>query len=155
MARHKWKTPWWWDINVETRRSIYHIKSYCCDIQGCNTNCAFVGCNKNNNSGYLWPFNDPGSQSPASHRGGPGSISGQPMWDWWRTKCHWGQVFLRVLRFSPVNIISPVLHTDLHLQVAHTRRTNGRRLKKLPKSNVLSEIGSNDRKKKLRDLLKG
>ena len=37
-----------------------------------------------------------------------------------------GQIFLRVLRFSPVSIIPPVLHTHLH--VILTRRTNGQRL---------------------------
>jgi hypothetical protein len=39
-----------------------------------------------------------------------------------------GQVFLRVLRFSPANILPPVLHTHLHLHVAVTRRTNTRSL---------------------------
>ena len=37
-----------------------------------------------------------------------------------------GQIFLRVLRFSPVNIIPPVPHTQLHVTL--TRRTNGRSL---------------------------
>jgi hypothetical protein len=36
------KPPWWRHMNVETYRSIYYIKRYCCDI-----NCAFVGYNKN------------------------------------------------------------------------------------------------------------
>jgi len=34
-----------------------------------------------------------------------------------------GQVFLRVIRFSPLSIISSMLHTHLHLQVAPTRMT--------------------------------
>lgn len=37
-----------------------------------------------------------------------------------------GKIFLRVLRFSPVNIIPPAPHTHLH--VILTRRTNGRSL---------------------------
>jgi hypothetical protein len=37
-----------------------------------------------------------------------------------------GRDFLRVFRFSPVSIISPMLHTHLH--VARTTRTNGRSL---------------------------
>jgi hypothetical protein len=36
----------------------------------------------------------------ASHRGGPGSIPGQVMWDLWWTKWHWG-------RFSPNTSVSP------------------------------------------------
>jgi hypothetical protein len=35
------------------------------------------------------------------------------------------QVFLRVLRFSPVNVIPPRIHTHLHLRAARTRRTKG------------------------------
>jgi len=34
-----------------------------------------------------------------------------------------GQVFLRVLRYSPVSIILPIFH--IHLHVALTERTNG------------------------------
>jgi hypothetical protein len=34
-----------------------------------------------------------------------------------------GQVFFLVLRFSPVSIIPPVLHSLLHIQVAVTRGT--------------------------------
>ena len=40
-----------------------------------------------------------------------------------------GQVFLGVLRFSSVSIMPPMLHTDPHLHVVLTRRTNGRGLK--------------------------
>jgi hypothetical protein len=36
--------------------------------------------------------------------------------------------FLRLLQFSPVSIIPPMLHTHLHLHVALNRRTNGQRL---------------------------
>ena len=36
-----------------------------------------------------------------------------------------GQVSPRVLRFSHVDIITPILHTHLHLHVALIRRTNG------------------------------
>jgi hypothetical protein len=40
------------------------------------------------------PCHSSDGQSLASHRGGPGSIPGQVMWDLWRTTWHWG-------RFSP------------------------------------------------------
>ena len=59
------------------------------------------------------------------------------------------QVFLRILRFSPVNIISPVLHTHLRLQVVHTRRTNGRRLKNFQKAMLFQKSGALGRKKEL------
>jgi hypothetical protein len=49
------------------------------------------------------------------------SIPGQSMWDLWWTKVALRQVFLRALRFSPVNFNPPVLHytengkkTNLH-----------------------------------------
>jgi hypothetical protein len=32
------------------------------------------------------------------------------MWNLWWTKWHWDRFFPRVLRFSPVNFIPPVLH---------------------------------------------
>lgn len=51
------------------------------------------------------------------------------------------QVFLPVIRFSPVSITPPTLHNNSHLYVAITRRTNGRRTGKLPKSSSLSEMG--------------
>jgi hypothetical protein len=35
---------------------------------------------------------------------------GQYMWDLWWTKWHWDRFSPRVLRFSPVNFIPPVLH---------------------------------------------
>jgi len=38
------------------------------------------------------------------------------------------QVCLRVLRFYSLSIIPTKLHTQLHLRVAVTRRTNGRSL---------------------------
>ena len=39
-----------------------------------------------------------------------------------------GHIFLRVLGFSPVYIIPPLLYTRLQLHVAVTRKENGRRL---------------------------
>jgi hypothetical protein len=50
-----------------------------------------------------------------------------------------GQVFLRVLRFSPVSIIPPVpyIHLDLHL----ASMTNGRSRGTFQKSSSLPEIG--------------
>jgi hypothetical protein len=35
------------------------------------------------------PCHSSGGKSPTSHRGGPGSIPGQSMWDLWWTKWHW------------------------------------------------------------------
>jgi len=67
-------------------------------------------------------------QSPACHRQGTDSISGQFVWDLRWTKWHWDAFFSWVLRFSPVTIIPPLLHTHLHLHVALTRRTNARNL---------------------------
>ena len=39
-----------------------------------------------------------------------------------------GQVLLQVLRFSPVSIIPPILHTHLHPHLDLTRKTNVRSL---------------------------
>ena len=49
-----------------------------------------------------------------------------------------GQVTVRVIRFSPVSIIPPTLHTHLHVQGSVTGRTSGRRLGTL---NTFYEIG--------------
>jgi hypothetical protein len=38
-------------------------------------------------------------QSPASHRGGPGSSLGQVMRDLWWAKWHWGQIFSECFGF--------------------------------------------------------
>jgi hypothetical protein len=38
------------------------------------------------------------------------------------------EIFLRILRFSPVSNISPMLHIHLHLHVTLARSTNGRSL---------------------------
>jgi len=50
-----------------------------------------------------------------------------------------GQVFLGVLLFSPVSIMPPMLHSDPHLLVVFTSRTNGRSLKISQKCSL--EIG--------------
>jgi hypothetical protein len=52
-----------------------------------------------------------------------------------------GQVFIPVLRFSPVSIIPSMLHTQLHLHVALTRRTNRRSLGTFRNSSALSAVG--------------
>jgi hypothetical protein len=39
-----------------------------------------------------------------------------------------GEVFVRALRFTPVGIIPPMLHTHFYLHVGLTRRTKGRSL---------------------------
>ena len=41
----------------------------------------------------LGPCHGADGQSPASHRGGPGSITGQSVWDLWWTKWHWDRFF--------------------------------------------------------------
>ena len=50
--------------------------------------------------------------------------------------------FVRVLRFAPVSIIPPVLHTHLHLHVAVSRRTNGRSLDTFQKAMPFQKAGS-------------
>jgi hypothetical protein len=45
-----------------------------------------------------------------------------------------GQIFLIVLRISPVSIISPVLHTHFHIHVALTSRTARRSVKTMQKA---------------------
>jgi hypothetical protein len=47
---------------------------------------------------------------PASHRGGPGSIPGQSMWDLWWTKWNWDRFFHEYFGFPLFNFIPPVLH---------------------------------------------
>jgi hypothetical protein len=47
-------------------------------------------------------------RAPASHGGGPGSRSGQSMWDLWWKKWHWDRFFSEFFGF-PVNIIPPSL----------------------------------------------
>jgi hypothetical protein len=44
-----------------------------------------------------------------------------------------GQIYLRALRYPPVNIIPPVLPTYLHPRVALTRRPNGEAWERLEK----------------------
>ena len=51
-----------------------------------------------------------------------------------------GQGFLEVLLFSPVNTMPTTLHTDPHLHVVFTSRTNGRSLETSQKQ-CSSEIG--------------
>ena len=52
-----------------------------------------------------------------------------------------GQVFLRILRLTPVIIIPPVLHT--HLDVALFRRTNGRGAGTFHKAMLFGKSGNN------------
>ena len=53
-----------------------------------------------------------------------------------------GQVFLRVLRYSAVIIIPPLLRTHLHLHVALTRRTKGRSVGTFQKEMLSPKSGS-------------
>jgi hypothetical protein len=41
------------------------------------------------------------TMAQASHRGGPGSITGQSMWDLWWTKWHWDRLFPEYFGFPP------------------------------------------------------
>jgi hypothetical protein len=51
-----------------------------------------------------------------------------------------GQVFLRVLGFSPVSIIPPMVHTH-HLHAALTRRTKGQSFGTFQKAMVFRKAG--------------
>lgn len=53
-----------------------------------------------------------------------------------------GRVILPVLRFFPVSILQPLLHTHRHLQTTLIRRTSGRRLENFKQSNGLWDIGA-------------
>jgi hypothetical protein len=57
-----------------------------------------------------------------------------------------GQVFLGVLRFSPVSTMPPMLHTGPHLHVVLTSRANGRSLKTTQKTMLFGNRGAPDRK---------
>ena len=50
------------------------------------------------------------------------------------------------LRFSPVNIIPPTLHTDRHLHAVLTRRTNGRSLGTFQKAKLFWKSEELERK---------
>lgn len=52
--------------------------------------------------------------------------------------------FLRVLGFSPFNIVPPVLHAHLHLQAA-VIRTKGQRLKTLKKQRSFGSLEAMNR----------
>jgi hypothetical protein len=59
-------------------------------------------------------------------------------------KSNWdslGHSLLQVIRFSPVAIILPLLHTNYLIHVALTRIRNGRNLGTFQKSSAVSEIG--------------
>jgi hypothetical protein len=51
-------------------------------------------------------------------------------------------VFLPVLRFSPVTIIPPMLHTHLHLRVTLTRKTNRQSLGTFQQALLFRKTGS-------------
>jgi hypothetical protein len=53
------------------------------------------------------PCHGSGGYPPTSHRGGPGSIPCQSMWELWSTKWHRDRFFPK---FLPVNFIPAVLH---------------------------------------------
>jgi len=56
-----------------------------------------------------------------------------------------GEVFLPVLRFSPVYGFPPMLNTHLHLHGAVTRKTNGRNLEIVQKAMLLGKREKLDR----------
>lgn len=62
---------------------------------------------------FIWTKN---SESPAPHCGHPGPISGQSTWDLGWTEAS-EKFFLWLLRFSPRNMIPPMLHTHLHIHI--------------------------------------
>jgi hypothetical protein len=73
----------------------------------------------------LWPCHSSDDQSPASHRGGPGSSPGRVMWDlWWL----W-------VRFSPSTSVSPAnthstdCSTIINVRGWYNRPISGRRTK--------------------------
>ena len=55
-----------------------------------------------------------------------------------------GQIFLPVLRFSPVTIIAAFLHTHLYLDVAFIRRTNGEAMGTVQQQYYFGNRGSQD-----------
>jgi len=85
------------------------------------------------------PFHDSGGYSQASHRGGAGFNFSSVHVIFVAEKVTLQHVFLPVLRFCLVSFIPQLLHT--HLEIALTRRTNGRGLRNLPKSSSLYDIG--------------
>ena len=50
------------------------------------------------------------------------------------------QGFLPVVLFSPISIISPILHTQVHLNTTLIKRTKGRSLGTLKQSNPLLDV---------------
>jgi hypothetical protein len=50
------------------------------------------------------------------------------------------QVFLRVLRYSPVSIIAPVLYFRLHFNTSLITKTRNQGLRMFKQRNVLSDI---------------
>ena len=69
----------------------------------------------------------------------PGFDPSQSNCNW--TQWHWVTLFNPVLRFSPVSILPPLLHTRRRLQTTLIRRTSGRRLETFKQSNGLRDIG--------------
>jgi hypothetical protein len=74
---------------------------------------------------------------PASHRGGSGSIQVILCGDTYLDKVALEEIFLQVLRFSPVCVIPPMLHTYAHLHLATTTSTNRRSVGTFRKSGSL------------------
>jgi hypothetical protein len=90
---------------------------------------------------FKWPRHGSGGQSPAALWAG---FDPRPFHVTFAVvKFALGGFLLRVVQFVPVYIIPTVLLTHLHLHVAPTRRTNGRRLETFQKATFFfSEIGS-------------
>ena len=59
-----------------------------------------------------------------------------------RVRVELGQVFLGVIRFSPVSMIPPMLRTHVHVHVVLTRRTDGRSLGTSGKGVLFRKSGS-------------
>jgi len=90
-------------------------------------------------SGLKRPYCGSGGQLLAFHRYGPGLIPELIHLTFVVDKVAIGQVVLQVLRFCPVSIIPPMLHTCLLLQASLTRRRNSETWEP-SKSNALLEL---------------
>lgn len=73
--------------------------------------------------------------SPGCHGGASGSMPAKSVCDC-SEQSGTGTGFLRVLRFTPITIIPPILLIHFHLHATFTRRTKGRRTLETKKSLV-------------------
>ena len=100
-----------WDCGLESRRGHGCLCCACCIRTSMEHK-------------VTWRKKDLKVQYGSKGNNGTGGkeIPGQSMWDLWWTKWHWGMFFPRVLWFSPVNFIPPVLHYLESLHLHHRLR---------------------------------